>query len=217
MDLMSVMQERRSARAFTDEQIERGLLEELLQAAARAPSAMNMQPWEVHMVLGEERKRLSRRLIRAFKERGQGCAPGATKALPERLMDRARQCADLITPLVAAMDSDFRSYVNEGSLDFYGASAVALLVMDDSLPPERNTDIGVFAAYLVLAAACRGLASCPIGLVCAYQDEVKDHLNIPDSKILVLAVALGYARPEAPVNAMRTPRADLKEFVRWVE
>ena len=77
--------------------------------------------------------------------------------------------------------------------------------------------MGLFSGYLVLAAAGHGLASCPIGLVVGYQDEIKDHLNIPESKKMVLSVALGYPDETAPINEFRSPRAELKEFVRWVE
>ena len=78
------------------------------------------------------------------------------------------------------------------------------------------TDLGSFMAYLVLAAAGYGLASCPIGLVKAYEDEVKDALNVPESKTLVISVALGKPDPAAAINQFRSTRMELKEFVRWV-
>jgi nitroreductase len=216
VDLIDTMHTRRSTRAFKDEPIEKELLTRILNEASRAPSAINMQPWEVHMVLGDERKRLSRKLMRAFKERGLTCGPDARHPLPEKFVERARVCADGMTPLIERMGSDFKTYINEGSLDFYGAPAVALLFIDDSFPFERCADIGSFMAYLVLAAAGHGLASCPIGLVKSYEDEVKDHLNIPESKILIVSVALGQPDPAAAVNEFRSPRAETNEFVRWV-
>ncbi|MBI4963379.1 MAG: nitroreductase [Desulfomonile tiedjei] len=216
MDLIEALRRRHSIRAFKDESIARDLLEQTLSDASRAPSALNMQPWEIHMVLNEERKRLSRRLIRAFRERSISCGPGAVRPLPDRFMQRGRACADAMTPLVERSGSDFKTCINEGSLNFYGAPAVALLFMDESFPPERMADIGVFAGYLVLAAAGHGLASCPIGLVRAYEDEIKDHLNIPEEKQLIVSVALGKADPMAPINEFRSSRAELKELVRWI-
>ena len=216
MNVLETMRTRRSVRAFKDEPIAKELLEEILKDASRAPSAINMQPWEVHMVMGEEKRRLSRRLKRAFKERGLSCGPGATRVLSEKFMQRARECQQDMTPLIEQMGSEFKTYVNEGSLDFYGAPAVALLFIDDSFPPERLVDIGSFMAYLVMAAAGHGLASCPIGLVKSYEDDIKDHLNISESKILVISVALGKPDPAAAINEFRSTRVELKEFVRWV-
>lgn len=217
MDLTTLLGNRRSVRAFTDAPIPRQLLEQIISDASRAPSAINMQPWEVHVVIGEERKRLSRRLLRSFKERGLTCGPGTTNVLPDKFMDRARECAELMTPLVARMGTDFKTYINEGSLNFYQAPAVALLFIDKCFPPERLTDMGTFLAYLLLAASARDVAACPIGLVTAYADEIKDHLNVPDSKTLVISVALGFAEPGAAVNDFRSPRVEMKDFVRWID
>ncbi len=214
--MIETIRTRRSCRAFRDEPIPKELLIQVLSDASNAPSAINMQPWEVNIVFGEERKRLSRKLIKAYRERGMGCAPGASRPLPEKCMQRARDSVGAMTPLIERMGSDFSTYINEGSLDFYGAPTVALLIIDEAFPAERMTDIGSFMAYLALAAAGHGLASCPIGLVRAYEDEVKDTLNLPESKILVVAVALGKPDPAAAINEFKSPRADLKEFVRWV-
>jgi len=46
---------------------------------------------------------------------------------------------------------------------------------------------------------------------------VKDHLNISESKSLIVSVALGKPAPEAPVNEFRSSRIGLSEFVRWVD
>jgi nitroreductase len=217
MDLIEAIRTRSSVRAFNDEPVPRQLLEEVLSDASRAPSAINMQPWEVHMVLGQERKRLSRRLLRSFKERALTCGPGASRLIPDRFMERARYCADAMTPLVERMDSDFKTYINEGSLNFYGAPAVALIFLDECFPADRLVDIGSFTAYLVLSAAGHGLNSCPIGLVQQYEDEIKDQLNVLESKKLIVSVALGRPEPGSPINEFRSPRADLKEFTRWID
>ncbi|MBI5251596.1 MAG: nitroreductase [Desulfomonile tiedjei] len=217
MDLIEAIRTRRSVRAFLDEPISTETLEQVLADAGRAPSAINMQPWEIHMVLGEERKRLSRRLLRSFKENALTCGPGTTKPVPEKFMIRARECADQMLPLIQKMGADFKAYVNEGSLDFYGAPAVALIFVDDCFPPDRMVDAGSFLGYLVLAASAHGLASCPIGLVRSYQDEIKDHLNVPETKNLAISVALGKPDLTAPINEFRSARAELREFVRWID
>ncbi|MBM4325866.1 MAG: nitroreductase [Deltaproteobacteria bacterium] len=218
MDVLQTIRCRGSVRAFADEPLDRSLLEAVLHDASRAPSAINMQPWEVHMALGEERKRLSKRLLRSYRERRITCGPGAAKeVIPERFLQRGRESVEQMTPLVERMGSDFRTYINEGSLDFYGAPAVALIFLDELLHPDHLVDVGSFMGYLVLAAAGHGLGSCPIGLVSAYQDEVKDQLNIPESKTLVVTVALGRPDPNACINEFRSTRAELSEFVRWID
>ena len=49
------------------------------------------------------------------------------------------------------------------------------------------------------------------------QAAIKDHLNIAESKTLVVSVALGFPDRAAAVNEFRSPRVGLEEFVRWVD
>jgi hypothetical protein len=51
----------------------------------------------------------------------------------------------------------------------------------------------------------------------SYEDEIKDHLNIDETKSLAISVALGRPDTNAAINQFRSTRADLKEFVRWVD
>lgn len=216
MDLLKTMLQRRSARSFLKKIVEKSIMESILNYAANAPSAINMQPWEVHIVSGEETPRLSRKLLKRFKEKQIACGPGATQKIPDKFIDRARLAAQGMTPLIEEMGTDFKTFVNTGSLKFYGAPTVAFVFIDDSFPPERLTDVGAFLGYFVLSAESHGLATCPIGLVKAYEDEIKDALNVPDSKTLVISVAIGYPDVNAPINHFRSERASLEEFVRWI-
>ena len=47
-----------SARAFLDKPVQKSVLEELLQVAARAPSGTNTQPWNVYVVQGATKDKL---------------------------------------------------------------------------------------------------------------------------------------------------------------
>lgn len=69
---------------------------------------------------------------------------------------------------------------------------------------------------MALAAHASGLATCPIGLICDYAEEIKDLLNIPENKRIIIGVALGYADKENPMSQFRSSRADLRELVRWI-
>ena len=69
MNVIEAIQSRRSTRAFLDSPVERKSIEELLTLATNAPSAINMQPWEIVVVSGEEKKRLSRILVKRMRER----------------------------------------------------------------------------------------------------------------------------------------------------
>jgi nitroreductase len=61
------------------------------------------------------------------------------------------------------------------------------------------------------------LGTCPIGLITAYEDEIKELLNIPENKMVVIGVALGYPDEKSPINRFKSPREDIGNLIRWIE
>jgi len=216
MDLIAAIEERRSTRGFLKKRVERETLEKLLRLTTQAPSAINLQPWEFTVVSGEEKERLSRLLVKRMKERNISCGPGARKPLPEHFRERQRGLLDVMLPNLP--DSlGFQDFVNEGSCNFYGAPTAVIVTLDSAFSEARLTDIGVVLGYLVLAAHGLNLGTCPIGLITAFGDEIREVLSIPETKEVVIGVAVGYGDPEAPINRSRSERVPLEEVVRWRE
>jgi nitroreductase len=217
MELTRIVHERKSVRAFRSDPVPREKIEEALRMAIKAPSAINLQPWELTVVLNEERERLSRRLLKAYREKQISCSPGNVKPLPSVFTARGVESFDGMKPFLDEMHSDFNQYINEGSCNFYGAPAAVIMSIDNSFSKARYVDIGVYLGYLVLAAHELGLWTCPIGLICAYEEEVKDVLNIPENKDVVIGVALGYPDWDSPINRFTSPRDTLDKMVRWID
>ncbi len=217
MDLTQTIRERKSIRAFTPVSVSRQQVEEILSLAVLAPSAINLQPWEFTVVMGEEKARLSRTLIKAYREKQISCSPGNVKPLSKTFSRRGVESFEVMNPCLAQMGTDFGTFINEGSCNFYGAPAAIIITLDSAFSRARLVDIGITLGYLVLAAHEKGLGTCPIGLINAYEEEVKDLLNIPDSKDIVIAVALGYPDWDSPVNSFKTPRDSVDQFVRWID
>ncbi len=217
MDLIKAMNERKSIRAFKAEPVPRQTIEEILRLTAHAPSAINLQPWEFIVVTGEEKVRLSRRLIKAYHEKQISCGPGNVKPLPKTYGKRGAKTLALMQPFFEEMRVDPDQYINEGSCDFYGAPVAILLCLDDSFPNARMVDIGIVLGYLVLAAYEFELGTCPVGLITAYEDEIKDLLNISENKNVVIGVALGYPDWNIPINRFKSQRDHFEKFVRWIE
>jgi nitroreductase len=215
MELAEAVETRRSCRAFSKRPVERELVAELLRRAGRAPSALNLQPWEVTVVLGEETRRLARRILAARRERDVACGPGARRPIPEAHQKRRRETFLPLARILEGMGLDLEGFVGEGSCRFYDAPVALIICMDRAYSMERYLCLGIFLGYLFLAAQDLGLASCPVGLVAAYGEEIKDQLNIPDEKEVVLGVALGYRDPSSPLSSFPTPREPLESFVRW--
>jgi len=217
MNLIKVIQERKSIRAFEPNPIAKEKIEAVMNLALRAPSAINLQPWEFIVVAGEERERLSRRLIKAYREKKISCGPDAVKPLPKTIGKRGAKTLEAMNPFFKEMGVQSDQFVNEGSCNFYGAPVAVIICLDDAFSKARFVDIGAILGYFVLSAHEFGLATCPIGLITAYEDEIKDVLNIPENKKVIIGIALGYPDQESPINRFKSYREGLEKFVRWIE
>jgi nitroreductase len=217
MDLLKVIKERKSIRAFKPDPVPKEKIEEILKLTIHAPSAINLQPWEFIIVTGEEKERLGRRLIKAYHEKQIACSPGNVKPLPKTFGKRGAKTLELMKPFFEEMGVNIDQYINEGSCNFYGAPVAILICLDDSFPNARMVDVGIALGYLVLTAHEFGLGTCPIGLIIAYEDEIKDLLNIPENKNVVIGVALGYPDSNIPINRFKSQRDNLEKFIRWIE
>lgn len=217
MNVFTAMENRQSARAYLPKPVLRADIEDLLKYAGMAPSAINLQPWEYVIVYGEEKDRLVQQLTRAHAERNVSCGPGTEKPLPDKFKSRSRRASQAMASKVAEMDLDFNHFVEEGSCSFYGAPIVIIVAIDRLFPKIRYLDVGLSVSYLLLAAQAKGLATCPVGLVTAYGDQIAEALDIPDNKEIVLGIALGYADPQSPINCFKTGRENLDAFRSWYE
>jgi len=214
MDLFKAIEERKSIRGFLDKPMDKKVLERLLHLATRAPSAINLQPWEFVVVSGEERKRLSRMLVKLLRERNTTCGPAAREPLPLYFKRRQKDLLDMITPCLPE-GTAFQAFINEGSCNFYGAPTAVILTIDRAFSSLHYTDIGITMGWFLLAAHGMGLGTCPIGIITSFSDEIKENLNIPDTKEIVISIAVGHPDPDAKINQARSERVQLSDIVKW--
>jgi nitroreductase len=214
MELEKIIHERHSTRAFLDKPVPKEIIERLLLLSTKAPSAINLQPWEFTVIMGEERIRLSKVLVKSMRERNISCGPGAVRPLPEYFMDRQRKLMDCILPYLEK-GIPFQDFINEGSCNFYGAPTAIIITIDQAFSKARLVDLGITIGYMVLSAYNIGLGTCPIGLISAFADEIKDRLNIAEEKDVVMGIGVGYPDPDSPINQAISERAPIHEVVRF--
>ena len=217
MDLIKAIMERKSIRAFKPDPVSREKVKEVLDIAINAPSAINLQPWEFTVVMGEEKARLSRKLVKLYREKQISCSPGNVKPLADSFTRRGVASFELMNPILEQFGTDFNRFINEGSCNFYGAPTAIILCLDNAFSKARLVDIGIVLGFITLTAYSLGLGTYPIGLINAYEDDIKELLNIPDNKDVVIGVALGYPDWDSPLNNFKTPRDSLDNFVKWID
>lgn len=220
MDAVECITSRQSIRAFLPDPVPREVLTEVFATARWSPSYKNSQPWEAVVLSGEKKTDLSEMMV-SLLEQGTATSPDLTEptSWPETQQERINHLFrkraeatgfDLSDPAVIhrAKVANFR---------FYGAPHAIYLFQDASLTPWSLFDLGLFAQSLMLAAHARGLGTVPQAFATDYAREVKEFLDIPADKRLVLGLSVGYPDRDAPANSLRTDRADTGELVRWIE
>lgn len=74
MDISEAIRERRTVGAFTEQPIERGLIEELIEAAVWAPNHKHTEPWRFQVVSGAARDELADAVLAELQANGASAA-----------------------------------------------------------------------------------------------------------------------------------------------
>jgi nitroreductase len=207
---------RRSVRAFKPDPVPFALVAEVLTLASLAPSGTNIQPWKVHVVAGEVRKRLEREVL-AHRETqppdDRAEFPRQSKR-KEPYVGRMRKLGKDMYGLIGIPKGDQAAgWAQWGrNYKFFDAPVGLIFTIDKDLDAMSFLDIGIFIQSLMLAAKARGLDTCAQGAWNSYWSATRRVLSIPDDEYIVCGVSLGYADETHPVNALTSEREPLEQF-----
>jgi nitroreductase len=218
LDVETAITGRRSIRRFLPDPVPREVVEDILTVAARAPSGANMQPWQVHVVTGEARRRVGA-AVTAAAARGER-APDY-EYYPDEWFEpyrgRRRKIGfDLYDLLgIARDDKAAREAQSRRNFLFFDAPVGLFVTVDRRLNLGSWLDGAMFLQTLLLAARGRGLEACAQASWVPYAGTVRATLGIDAGEVLLSGVALGHPDPNAPENGLRTERAPPAAFTTW--
>lgn len=216
-DVIDAITGRRSIRAFLDQPVSMAQVTAVLDAARWAPSGANMQPWDVHVVQGATKARLTRALLDA---RNAGTAETADyQYYPTTWFEpfAARRVAlgvQMYRALGAARSPAARKESWNRNYDFFGAPVGLLFFVDARLETGSWVDCGMFIQNVMLAARAYGLETCPQASLAEYPDAVRSVLGVAADRRLICGISLGHPDPAAPVNAFERSRVPVESFTR---
>lgn len=219
MDVLKAMRSRYSVRAFLDKPVERAVVEAVLDAACRAPSGVNAQPWEVAALRGEPKQRLTDALL-AARLGGEVSRPDYQvypETWEEPYRSRRKACGLALYKAlgIAKEDADRRTKSWNLNYSFFGAPVGLMFFVDRGLAQGSWVDFGMFLQNVMLAALPYGLGTCPQAALAEYPDIVRGLLAVPPSKAVICGMALGYPDHAAAINSYRTEREPVSGFTRW--
>ncbi len=218
MDLLEGIKTRKSFRAFKATPVPEEIIRSVLEAASRSPSFTNTQPWEVAVVSGKKRDELSRILYGlADSDTHTNADLPFPKVWPPEIEKRSREHgARRMKALgVPREDEQARKGLRMMNYEFYGAPCVLFLFLDRALTSWSIFDMGLFAQTLIMAAHSFGLGSCLQAALTQYPDAVREFLSLPQTKLLMLGISVGYPDFDAKINSYQSTRAGINEFTHW--
>lgn len=216
MDVITAINERMSVRGFKGEPVSREVIEQLLDAARKAPSASNQQPWNFVVVTGVIREELANDILSAHKGLDKHYDPSKGKTIPHPYMERTKKLMKAIRPYLNKMDKKVIPFIEEGSCVFYGAPVLIIVTVDKTLPQSKLVDIGCTVENFILAAHDKGLGTCVIALILMFEELIKERLRISDSMNIVVGIALGYPNRDLALNEFKAPKEELSAMTRWI-
>jgi nitroreductase len=213
---------RQSIRAFLPREVPRDTIEAILEAAARAPSGTNTQPWKVYVLAGEPRAELSRRILAAFDD--PAVAPTHMREYayyPEKwqspYIERRRKIGWDMYGLLGIGKGDFaKTHAQHGrNYAFFDAPVGLMFTIDRVLERGSWLDYGMFLQSVMIAARARGLDTCPQAAFLEFHRIIAEVVGIPDNEMLVCGMSLGWADPQAVINTLQTARDPVSGFARF--
>lgn len=206
MDFETLVATRRSTRGYQDKPVPKELMVEIVELAKRAPSSMNTQPWNFHVITGAPLE-----LIREGNT--ERMLAGAAVDREIKMSDhgyqgdhRDRQ-VEIAVQLFEAMgierhDKERRQdWVMRGFRQF-DAPVSVVVTLDQALADDTigHFDCGAATYGLVLAATSKGLGCVINGQGIMQSSVVREHGNIPEDEVIMTCVAMGWPDPDFVAN-----------------
>ena len=178
MELKQAIYGRRATRAYTSAPVEQPLLEELIDAAIQAPSAINQQPWAFCIVRDQ--------------------------ALLERISREAKALMLRSSPAGLA-SHHFEKLLGDQSFHIFYHAPALILICAVEQSAWSQVDCTLAAQNLMLAAYGKSLGSCWIGFAQGWleTDEGRAALDLPENWKPMAPIIVGYpsgATPAPPRN-----------------
>lgn len=184
---MDLIRSRRSIRHYTDQPVSSHLIDQLLEAATRAPSSHNSQPWRFVVITTSSMK----------------------AQLADRMGERLRADRLRANDRVEQIDRDVTR--SRGRITSAPVVIIACLSIDSDDHYERLMAIQSVAASiqnLLLAAHDVGLGACWMAAPLYCPDVVRDVLQLPDDWDAQALITIGYAANDG----RRKGRVDFREI-----
>jgi len=215
MNVSEAVERRISVRAFHPDPVPGEVVREILEAAHRAPSGGNLQPWRVHALAGEPLAELK---SLAMQKLATGLETPEYDVYPPDLWDpfRTRRyvCGEDLYATIPIPREDRPARLRQlaRNVEFFGAPVGLFFSLDRKLGPPQWSDVGMYMQTVMLLAVERGLDTCAQEFWARLPGTVGEFIGLPEDHMLFSGMAMGFRDEAAPINALRTRRDPFGAF-----
>ncbi len=220
MDFSQVLDRRMSVRAFTEEAVSNDIIVALLEKSARAPSGGNLQPWRVAVLNGARMAAFKGLMEKRLNgEKIEGGEVPEYPVYPLKMGEPYRTRRFAVGEQMYALlgiereNRPARLAWFANNFRFFGAPAAIFCFVDRQMGAAQWSDLGMFLQSFMLAAVDAGLDTCPQECWSQYPRTVGEFCGAQAHEMLFCGVAIGHRDTNHPVNALRSERAPLEEWV----
>ena len=211
MTVTEALAARHSFRAFLPTPVEADKLRAILEAAQRAPSWANSQPWEVFVAAGNALDRIKAGYAEKY---AAGALTDPESPRPAKWTDIAVERRTRLHPTMQLQCGEAAEQFGKLNQIMFNAPAVIYICMDKDLSEWSMYDIGAYSQSLMLAAIQYGLGSIPSITLTHFPDVLHKELGIPDNYRVTIGIATGYADRQNRINDFVSERDSVDKVVR---
>lgn len=217
MDVIEAINGRRSVRAFKANPVPKEVLQGIMEATLKAPSWENTQPWEFAVIGGNAMEELKAAVMAKMRA---GEKPNLDLPWPKftgPYLERAKMDGRRLFQAVGISKEDGQAIMNWrlSMAQFFNAPNGVILYMDASLGEWSLLDLGIALQTLMVAAWQYGVGTCALAAAVVYPDVLRSLLDIPESKRIIVGLAVGYPDYSSPAVKFRADREPLDALVTW--
>lgn len=220
------IESRRSVRSFKSDAVPRKTIEHILNVATRAPSGNNIQPWNVFVLTGNAKEKLSNRILKEHNASlGHPAKVGdwdytyyPTQWVEPFLSRRRATGYGLYNLLGIEKGDKERMHEQMGrNYSFFDAPVGMIFTTHRSLEQGAWIDMGCYLQNVMTMARAYGLHSCPQAAFVAFHKQIKEELELSEEHVVICGMALGYENTDAVENQLRTEREGVDSFTTFLE
>ena len=220
MELNEAVRSRISVRGYKTDPVSKEILTEIIETSLHAPSAMNVQPWEITILAGAPLDELRKANIEMLSS---GTIPvtdfGHPKPYEGVHKERQRALGFELYRLLGIAREDKEKRMEWTMKGFRGFDAPAMIILsaDESLEARlASSDIGGLIQTICLVALDYGLGTCINGQGILFPDTVRKITGVPESQKIYICISIGYPDWEHPANKLVSDRESVETVTRWV-